>query len=200
MTTSRRPDHAPDAGTGGLNRRQLTVGRSPGAGQPAAAEPVWVRPPPARFPRRRIGFGRPRPGIDRAEVTLMRDEVEALQRLRRAARAHAAAVADMAEFVERSSAVLDPAQLAEYEALLAREESTRAERQDLFHELGVHTVDGGPTLNPSTYDLLAAIHEVPAEEVIVLANSTNVIMAAEHAARLSDKRNRKRDTKCSLRH
>jgi len=57
----------------------------------------------------------------------------------------------------------------------------------MFRELGVHTIDGGPTLNPSTYDLLAAIHEVPAEEVIVLANSTNVIMAAEHAARLSDK-------------
>jgi DAK2 domain fusion protein YloV len=59
--------------------------------------------------------------------------------------------------------------------------------RDLFHELGVHTIDGGPTLNPSTYDLLAAIHEVPSEEVIVLANSANVIMAAEHAARLSDK-------------
>jgi hypothetical protein len=58
---------------------------------------------------------------------------------------------------------------------------------ELFRELGVHTIDGGPTLNPSTYDLLAAIHEVPSEEVIVLANSTNVIMAAEHAARLSDK-------------
>ena len=27
-------------------------------------------------------------------------------------------------------------------------------------------LDGGPTLNPSTYDLLAAIHEVPAEEVV----------------------------------
>jgi uncharacterized protein len=58
---------------------------------------------------------------------------------------------------------------------------------ELFRELGVHTVDGGPTLNPSTYDLLAAIHEVPAEEVIVLTNSANVIMAAENAARLSDK-------------
>jgi uncharacterized protein len=57
----------------------------------------------------------------------------------------------------------------------------------LFEELGVHTIDGGPTLNPSTYDLLAAIHGVPAEEVIVLANSPNVIMAAENAARLSDK-------------
>jgi DAK2 domain fusion protein YloV len=59
--------------------------------------------------------------------------------------------------------------------------------RDLFEELGVHTIDGGPTLSPSTYDLLAAIHEVPAEEVIVLANSPNVIMAAENAARLSDK-------------
>jgi DAK2 domain fusion protein YloV len=58
---------------------------------------------------------------------------------------------------------------------------------ELFAELGVHTLDGGPTLNPSTYDLLAAIHEVPAEEVIVLPNSANVIMAAEHAARLSEK-------------
>jgi DAK2 domain fusion protein YloV len=59
--------------------------------------------------------------------------------------------------------------------------------RELFGELGVHTIDGGPTLNPSTYDLLAAIHEVQAEEVIVLANSANVIMAAENAARLSDK-------------
>ncbi len=57
----------------------------------------------------------------------------------------------------------------------------------MFHELGVHTLDGGPTMNPSTYDLLAGIHDVPAEEVVVLANSANVKMAAEHAARLSDK-------------
>ena len=31
-----------------------------------------------------------------------------------------------------------------------------------------HVVDGGPTLNPSTYEILAGIHEVPAEEVLVL--------------------------------
>jgi DAK2 domain fusion protein YloV len=57
----------------------------------------------------------------------------------------------------------------------------------IYRELGVHTVDGGPTLNPSTYDLLAGIHQVPAEEVVVLPNSANVIMAAENAARLSEK-------------
>ena len=58
---------------------------------------------------------------------------------------------------------------------------------EMFRELGVHTIDGGSTLNPSTYDLLAGIHEVPAEEVVVLPNSANVIMAAENAAKLSDK-------------
>jgi DAK2 domain fusion protein YloV len=58
---------------------------------------------------------------------------------------------------------------------------------ELCAELGVHTLDGGPTMNPSTYDLLAAIHEVRSEEVVVLPNSANVAMTAEHAARLSDK-------------
>ncbi|HUB36873.1 MAG TPA: hypothetical protein VL972_08610, partial [Solirubrobacteraceae bacterium] len=57
----------------------------------------------------------------------------------------------------------------------------------MFQELGVSTIDGGPTLNPSTYELLAAIHAVPAEEVLVLPSSPNVTMAAERAAELSDK-------------
>ncbi len=48
-------------------------------------------------------------------------------------------------------------------------------------------IDGGPTLNPSTYELLAGIHEVGAEEVVVLPGSRNVVMAAERAAELSDK-------------
>ena len=57
----------------------------------------------------------------------------------------------------------------------------------MYRELGIHTIDGGPTLNPSTYELLAGIHEVPAEEVVVLPGSANVVMAAERAAELSDK-------------
>jgi uncharacterized protein len=59
--------------------------------------------------------------------------------------------------------------------------------RSLFQGLGVHTLEGGPTLNPSTYDLLAAIHAIPAEQVVVLPNSPNVVMAAERAAELSDK-------------
>src|SRR5437764_6903044 len=57
----------------------------------------------------------------------------------------------------------------------------------LFESLGVYVLDGGPTLNPSIYDLLAAIHAAEAEQVVVLANSPNVVLAAERAAELSDK-------------
>ncbi|HWV84995.1 MAG TPA: DAK2 domain-containing protein [Capillimicrobium sp.] len=59
--------------------------------------------------------------------------------------------------------------------------------RDLFRSLGVEVLDGGATLNPSTYELLAGIHAVPAEEVVVLPNSPNVFMAAERAAELAEK-------------
>jgi hypothetical protein len=59
--------------------------------------------------------------------------------------------------------------------------------RSLFESLGVRALDAGPKFNPSTYDLLAAIHAIPAEEVLVLPNSPNVIMAAERAASLSDR-------------
>jgi dihydroxyacetone kinase-like predicted kinase len=57
----------------------------------------------------------------------------------------------------------------------------------LFESFGVRALDAGAKLNPSTYELLAAIHAVPAEQVVVLPNSPNVTMTAERAATLSDK-------------
>jgi uncharacterized protein len=57
----------------------------------------------------------------------------------------------------------------------------------LFEELGVLVVDGGATMNPSTYELLAGIHSTSAAEVIVLPNSPNVLLAAERAAELSER-------------
>jgi dihydroxyacetone kinase-like predicted kinase len=59
--------------------------------------------------------------------------------------------------------------------------------RSLYEALGAHVVDGGTTLNPSTYELLAGIHSAAAEEVLVLPNSRNVILAAEHAAEMSQK-------------
>jgi len=57
----------------------------------------------------------------------------------------------------------------------------------LFAELGANVIPGGETLNPSTYELLAGIHGVAAEEVLVLPSSSNVVMAAERACELSEK-------------
>ena len=56
----------------------------------------------------------------------------------------------------------------------------------LYEELGALVVDGGPTMNPSTYELLAGVHAAGGAEAIVLPNSPNVILAAERAAELSE--------------
>jgi dihydroxyacetone kinase-like predicted kinase len=56
----------------------------------------------------------------------------------------------------------------------------------LYEGLGALVVDGGPTMNPSTYELLAGVHAAGGVEAIVLPNSPNVILAAERAAELSE--------------
>ncbi len=84
-------------------------------------------------------------------------------------------------------------QVAEREARLTRSRSKAVAVaggegiRKLFEELGVQVVDGGPTLNPSTNDLLRGIEAAPADEVVLLPNSKNVLLAAEEAARLSEK-------------
>jgi dihydroxyacetone kinase-like predicted kinase len=94
-------------------------------------------------------------------------------------------VADMHEQVrEREARLAEPAPDARCGALAV---VTGDGMRSLFEGLGVDVLDGGPTLNPSTYDLLAAIHAIAAEEVVVLPNSANVIMAAERAAELSER-------------
>jgi len=92
-------------------------------------------------------------------------------------------VADMAEQARARTARLAPA--AQACGALAVVPGPGLAR--LFASLGATPLDGGATVNPSTYELLAGIHDVPAEEVVVLPNSPNVILAAEQAARLSDK-------------
>lgn len=61
--------------------------------------------------------------------------------------------------------------------------------QSLFFDLGVDKmVSGGQTMNPSTDDILKAIMTTPAETVFVLPNNKNIIMAAEQAVKLADRR------------
>lgn len=56
----------------------------------------------------------------------------------------------------------------------------------LFRHAGAVVVDGGPTANPSTAELLAAVRGCGAAEVVLLPNDGNVLAvataAAEHAA------------------
>jgi fatty acid kinase len=59
----------------------------------------------------------------------------------------------------------------------------------LFHELGAaFVVEGGETMNPSVAELLEGIDEAPADAVIVLPNSANVLPAAMQAAARASKR------------
>jgi len=96
-------------------------------------------------------------------------------------------VADMREQVQRRADRLAAPALPESAVCGALAVVTGNGMHALFESLGLRVLDGGPTLNPSTYDLLAAIHGIAAEEVVVLPNSPNVVMAAERAAELSDK-------------
>lgn len=61
--------------------------------------------------------------------------------------------------------------------------------ENMFKDLGADAVvTGGQTMNPSTEDILKAVHSVPAQTVFVLPNNKNIIMAAEQAVRLADRK------------
>ncbi len=60
--------------------------------------------------------------------------------------------------------------------------------RQLFLDLGVNqVVSGGQTMNPSTNDILKAIHATPAKTVFVMPNNKNIIMAAEQTVKLADR-------------
>ncbi len=58
---------------------------------------------------------------------------------------------------------------------------------DIFRDLNIdEIVDGGQTMNPSIEDLLEAIQRTHADNVFVLPNNTNIILAAQQASELTD--------------
>ena len=59
---------------------------------------------------------------------------------------------------------------------------------DIFKSLSVDKiVDGGQTMNPSIEDLRSAIEATNAKKVFVLPNNSNIILAAQQAAELSER-------------
>ena len=58
-----------------------------------------------------------------------------------------------------------------------------------FRELGAdNIISGGQTMNPSTQDILEKVNATPSEVVFVFPNNKNIIMAAEQAAPLTEKK------------
>lgn len=59
---------------------------------------------------------------------------------------------------------------------------------DIFKSLGVDVIiQGGQTMNPSTQDFLEAINHVLAEEILILPNNSNILLAAQQAASVASK-------------
>ena len=62
--------------------------------------------------------------------------------------------------------------------------------KDIFKDMGVDfVIEGGQTMNPSTEDILKAVNKINAENVFILPNNKNIIMAATQAAELAEDKN-----------
>lgn len=61
---------------------------------------------------------------------------------------------------------------------------------EIFTSLGVDAlIEGGQTMNPSTEDMLNAIDKVNADNIFILPNNKNIIMAAQQAASITEDKN-----------
>ena len=61
---------------------------------------------------------------------------------------------------------------------------------EIFRGLGAdYLIEGGQTMNPSTEDMLNAIDDVNAENIFILPNNKNVVLAANQAATLCEDKN-----------
>jgi uncharacterized protein len=87
--------------------------------------------------------------------------------------------AQTAEREERLAAAISGAQAVSAVVAVA----PGAGNARLFESLGAaRIVEGGQTMNPATAELLAAVDGAGADEVILLPNNRNVVLAAEQAA------------------
>ena len=99
---------------------------------------------------------------------------------------------------EHQEKVIRDAQKASESASAPKKEEPRKENgfiavaagdglADIFRDLGVdYVIEGGQTMNPSTDDVLSAIEQVNAENIFVLPNNGNIILAANQAKNLTE--------------
>lgn len=61
--------------------------------------------------------------------------------------------------------------------------------KNIFEELMVDDIiEGGQTMNPSVEDILKAVQSINSDNIIILPNNKNIILAAEQAKELTDKK------------
>ena len=118
------------------------------------------------------------------KIENMHEQFLARQKQGKSLEKQAAAEENAAAGEEFVYAAVDPERPYGFVAVAAGE-GLRA----VFGDLGVDAVvSGGQTMNPATEDILAAIQSVPAQTVLVLPNNKNIIMAAEQAQKLADRK------------
>lgn len=62
--------------------------------------------------------------------------------------------------------------------------------ESIFRDLGVdYIIEGGQTMNPSTEDIMKAVDLINAENIFVLPNNKNIIMAANQVVDLAEDKN-----------
>jgi len=126
-----------------------------------------------------------------ASVENMREQSDARRRSRVAAGAAGTVSEGSASEEGRTSefvAPADSAPSADSARLGVVVVSTGDGLEAVFRNLGADViVSGGQTMNPSTEDLLAGVESLPAEEVLLLPNNSNILMAAEQTRELTSK-------------
>lgn len=89
---------------------------------------------------------------------------------------------------EERTANLEREQEAEHKAIGFVAVAAGSGNAAILESLGVdYVVSGGQTMNPSTKELLDAVEKVNADAVIILPNNSNIIMASQSCAQVSEK-------------
>jgi DAK2 domain fusion protein YloV len=92
------------------------------------------------------------------------------------------------EFIMGQAAPVLPTESEEELSIAAVVVSPGPGLDKLFESLGANiVVPGGQTMNPSTEQLLQAVEDAPAPEVLILPNNSNIILAAQQAQALAAK-------------
>jgi fatty acid kinase len=91
---------------------------------------------------------------------------------------------EMHEGMQGAPSVASPVPALSTVAVVAGEGMAR-----VFESVGcTRTISGGPTMNPSTKEIVDAVEACSSEDVAVLPNDKNIILAAEQARALTKKR------------